>query len=82
LLTSLGDKTFPVIKELVSKVITVNDQEIKDAMRLLWEKLRTIVEPSGAVPMAAVLKSAEKFRGQRIGIILSGGNVDLEKKFF
>jgi threonine dehydratase len=82
LLTALGDKTFPVIKDLVKEVITVNDQEIKDAMRLLWERLRTIVEPSGAVPMAAVLKAGEKFKGKRVGIILSGGNVDLEKKFF
>lgn len=76
LLTSVGEKPFPVIKELVSEVITVSDQEIKDAMQLLWEKLRTIVEPSGAVPMAAVLKSAKKFEGKKLGIILSGGNVD------
>src|SRR5690606_10275798 len=56
LLTTLGDKTFPVIHEHVKKVITVSDQEIADAMRLLWEELKVVVEPSAAVPVAAVIK--------------------------
>jgi threonine dehydratase len=81
LLTSLGDKTFPIIKELVSEVITVTDKEIVTAMRLIWERVKIIVEPSCAVPFAAVLKEKEKFSGKRVGIILSGGNVDLEKAF-
>ncbi|MDH4058900.1 MAG: pyridoxal-phosphate dependent enzyme, partial [Cyclobacteriaceae bacterium] len=81
LLTSLGDKTFPIIKELVSEVITVTDEEIIRAMRLIWERVKIIVEPSCAVPFAAVLKEKDKFMGKKVGIILSGGNVDLERAF-
>lgn len=81
LLTSLGDKTFPIIKEMVTEVITVTDEEIIKAMRLIWERVKIIVEPSCAVPFAAVLKEKEKFAGKRVGIILSGGNVDLERAF-
>lgn len=79
LLTSLGDKTFPIIREHVKEIITVTDAEIVAAMRLIWERLKIIVEPSCAVPFAAVLKAKEKFAGKRVGIILSGGNVDLER---
>jgi threonine dehydratase len=81
LLTSLGDKTFPVIKDLVKEIITVNDREIVSAMRLIWERLKIIVEPSCAVPFAALLKKKETFKGKKVGIILSGGNVDLPKAF-
>jgi threonine dehydratase len=81
LLTSLGDKTFPLIKELVEEIITVSDREIADAMKLVWERLKVIVEPSGVVPLAAVLKAHEKFKGKRVAIIFSGGNVDLERAF-
>jgi len=79
LLTSLGDKTFPIIRELVSEIITVSDEEILSAMRLIWERLKIIVEPSGAVAFAAVLKEKSKFQNKKVGIILSGGNVDLHK---
>ncbi len=79
LLTKLGDKTFPIIQEGVKEIITVTDEEIIAAMRLIWERLKIIVESSCAVPFAAVLKSKPKFLGKRVGIILSGGNVDLEK---
>lgn len=81
LLTSLGDKTFPLIKANVKEIITVSDKEIVDAMRLIWERLKIIVEPSCAVPFAAVLKDKAKFAGKRVGIILSGGNVDLARAF-
>ena len=81
LLTSLGDKTFPLIKEMVSEVITVSDKEVIEAMRLVWERVKIIVEPSCAVPFAAALKGKEKFQGKNVGIILSGGNVDLERAF-
>jgi threonine dehydratase len=81
LLTTLGDKTFPVIHEYVKKVMTVSDQEIADAMRMLWEELKLIVEPSGAVPLAAVIKNKEEFAGKKVGIILSGGTVDLARAF-
>ncbi|HCW06198.1 MAG TPA: serine dehydratase, partial [Cytophagales bacterium] len=79
LLTTVGEKTFPIIKELVKDVITVSEEEIISAMRLIWERMKIIVEPSAAVSFASVLKSKEKFKGKRVGIILSGGNVDLEK---
>lgn len=78
LLTSLGSKTFPIIQELVSEIITVSDVEIMAALRLIWERMKIIVEPSCSVPLAAVLQQKEKFAGKKIGIILTGGNVDLE----
>jgi threonine dehydratase len=81
LLTSLGDKTFPLIKEMVKEVIVVSDREIVQAMQMIWERLKVIVEPSCAVPFAAVLKQKAKFKGQKVGIILSGGNVDLPRAF-
>jgi threonine dehydratase len=79
LLTTLGDKTFPLIRQYVEEIITVDDKEIIDAMRLVWERMKIIIEPSSAVPLAALLKEKDKFRGKRVGIILSGGNVDLER---
>ena len=79
LLTMLGDKTFPVIQEFVREIITVTDAEIIAAMRLVWERMKIIIEPSCAVPLAALIKEKERFAGQRVGIILTGGNVDLEK---
>lgn len=81
LLTTVGDKTFPLIKELVTEVITVTDAQIIEAMKLIWERVKIIVEPSCAVPFAAVLKEKQKFTGKNVGIILSGGNVDLERAF-
>ncbi len=84
LLTALGDKTFPIIRDNVKEIITVTDEEIISAMRLIWERLKIIVETSCAVPFAAVLKEKSKFVGKKVGIILSGGNVDLNKasKYF
>ncbi|MBL7872998.1 MAG: threonine/serine dehydratase [Cyclobacteriaceae bacterium] len=79
LLTTLGNKTFPIIHELVSEVITASDAQIIDAMRLVWERMKIIIEPSCAVPLASLLKEKERFKDQRVGIILSGGNVDLER---
>jgi threonine dehydratase len=81
LLTSLGDKTFPLIREMVKEVIVVTDKEIVQAMQMIWERLKIIVEPSCAVPFAAVLKQKARFKGQKVGIILSGGNVDLARAF-
>ena len=79
LLTSLGDKTFPIIQQNVKEIITVSDDQIIEALRLVWERMKIIIEPSCAVPLAALLKEKERFAGKRIGIILSGGNVDLER---
>ena len=77
--TPLGEKTFGIIREHVEAIIRVEEQTIVDAMRLIWERMKIIIEPSCAVPLAAILTEPERFRGKRIGIILTGGNVDLEK---
>ena len=77
LLTSLGKKTFGIISKNVSEIITANDEKIIEAMKLIWERMKIIVEPSSAVPLAVVLKNKKKFEGKQVGIILSGGNVDL-----
>ena len=75
--TSLGDKTFPIIREHVKDIFTVSEEEIIAAMRLLWERAKLVVEPSGAVGLAALLKHKEAFQGKKVAIILTGGNVDL-----
>ena len=79
LLTSLGELTFPIIQRHVREIITVSEEEIIAAMRTIWERMKIIVEPSSAVPLAAVLKKREEVRGKKVGIIISGGNVDLAK---
>ncbi|AXT54556.1 pyridoxal-phosphate dependent enzyme [Aquimarina sp. AD1] len=73
----LGNLTFPIIQQYVSEIIRVDEEEIISAMRLIWERMKIIIEPSCAVPLAALLKEKERFKHQKIGIILSGGNVDL-----
>lgn len=75
--THLGDRNFPIIKEHVEKIIRVEEGEIVEAMRLIWERMKIIIEPSCAVPFAAVLKNKEEFKNKNVGIILSGGNVDV-----
>lgn len=77
LLTTLGDKTFPIIQKHVQEIITVSDAEIISALRLIWDNLKVIAEPSCAVVLAAVLKRPEKFKDKNVALILSGGNVDL-----
>jgi threonine dehydratase len=76
--TSLGSLTFPIIRKYVSDIVTVSEESIVSAMRLIWERMKIVVEPSASVPLAAVLGHASKFSGKRIGVILSGGNVDLD----
>lgn len=78
LLMPVGDLTFPIIQKHLSEIITVGDDAIISAMRLAWERMKIIIEPSSAVPVAALLERKTDFEGQRVGIILSGGNVDLE----
>lgn len=75
--TNLGDKNFPIIQDKVSEIIRVEEEEIITAMKLIWERMKIVVEPSAAVAFAAVLREKEKFHGKRVGIIISGGNVDL-----
>ena len=78
LLTSLSERTFAVIRALVREIVTVDDRAIVRAMRLLWERMKIVVEPSAAVPVAAVLERRIDVAGRRVGVILSGGNVDLD----
>lgn len=79
LLTSLGSRNFPIIQRHVAAVWTVTDEQIVRAMRLIWERMKIVVEPSAAVPLAAVLARPADVAGKRLGIILSGGNVDLDR---
>jgi threonine dehydratase len=79
LLTSLGPINFEIIKQHVSDILCVSDEEIKVAMRLIWERMKIIIEPSSAVALAVVLKKPALFKNKQVGIIISGGNVDLGK---
>jgi len=76
--TNLGDITFAIIKKHVSQIITVSEEEIAASMRTIWERLKIIVEPSSAVPLAAILARPEVFKGKKVGLIITGGNVELE----
>jgi threonine dehydratase len=75
--TSLGDLTFPIIKRYVQDIITVSEEGIVAAMRTIWERMKIVVEPSASVPLGALLTKRAEFSGKRIGVILTGGNVDL-----
>ena len=79
LLTTLGDKTFPIIKKYVKDIFMVSDEEIIAAMRLVYERMKLVVEPSGVVPLAAALKNKSLFEEKRVAVIFSGGNVELKK---
>jgi threonine dehydratase len=79
LLTSLGKRNFQIILEKVDDIVTVSEEKIVEAMRLIWERMKIIVEPSSAVPLAAILEGKVMVKGQKVGIILSGGNLDLGK---
>ena len=79
LMTTLSERTLEIIKAHVADVILVSEDEIKAALRLVYERMKIIIEPSCAVPLAAVLKNADLFKGKKVGIILTGGNVDLSK---
>ena len=78
LLTSLGNKTFPIVKKYVNEIITVSDNITLNAMRLIYERMKIVVEPSAAITLALVLNNPDKFNNKKIGLILSGGNVDLD----
>lgn len=79
LLTSLCERTFTIIKENVDDILTVTEEQIVEAMALMWTRMKIVVEPSSAVPLAAVLAHRELFSGKKVGIIVSGGNADLSK---
>ena len=75
---ALGDRTFPIVREYVDDVVTVSEGAIVQAMRTIWEVLKIVIEPSAAVPYAAILERKVDVSGRRAGIILTGGNLDLD----
>ena len=77
--TNLGDINFPIILKHIKSIICVSEDEIINAMKLIYNKLNILIEPSSAVTFAGVLKEKEKFKGKKVGVILSGGNVDSKK---
>ena len=78
LLTSLGERNFAIIKEHVDDIVTVSEASIIQAMRIVWERMKIVIEPSSAVPLAAILEEKVDAQDQKVGIIVSGGNLDLE----
>lgn len=79
LLTSLGERNFAIILEKVDDIVIVSEEKIIEAMRMIWERMKIIIEPSSAVPLAAILEGKIDIQNKRVGIILSGGNLDLGK---
>ena len=79
LLTSLGSHTFPIVQQRVEQIVTVSEQGIIDAMRFVWERVKIIIEPSAAVAVGVLWEKKIDLTGLKVGVILSGGNVDLEK---
>ena len=79
--TALGPRTFAVISSLVDRIVTATEAEILEATRFVWERMKIIIEPSSAVPVAALWNGQLDVRGQRVGVIISGGNVDVEPLF-
>ena len=77
--TSLGQLTFAIIQRHVAQIVTVSEEAIIAAMRYVWERMKIIIEPSSAVPMAALLDNRLDVTGKRVGVILTGGNVDLAR---
>ena len=75
----LKENTWHFVSNFVSDVLTCSEQEIIDAMRLIWARMKIVMEPSSAVPLAVILKNPDLFRGKRVGVIVTGGNVDLDK---
>lgn len=79
LLTSLGERNFAIILDKVDDIVTVSEESIVAAMRMIWERMKIIIEPSSAVPLAAILEKKVDVQNKKVGIILSGGNLDLGK---
>jgi threonine dehydratase len=77
--TQLGDRNFPIIQKHVEEIVRVTEEEIVAALRLIWERLKIVCEPSSAVALAALLKKKEELENKKIGVIISGGNVDVGK---
>jgi len=79
LLTSVGQRNFAIILDKVDDIVTVSEENIVKAMRMIWERMKIIIEPSSAVPLAAILEGKVDIQNKKVGIILSGGNLDLGK---
>ena len=79
LLTSLGTQTFPIVQQRVEQIVTVSEQGIRDSMKFIWERAKIIIEPSAAVAIGVLWEKKIDLTGLKVGVILSGGNVDLEK---
>ncbi len=75
---SLGKYTFPIVMEYVDDMLVVSEEEIRNAMHFLWERMKLVIEPTGALAAAALFNNIERFRGKRVGVVLTGGNVDLK----
>jgi threonine dehydratase len=75
----LKDLTWHFVKNHVSDVLTATEDEIVEAMKLIWKRMKIVMEPSSAVPLAVILKNPDAFRGKRVGLVITGGNVDLDK---
>ena len=75
----LGEKTWHFVSNYVSDIHTASEQEIIDAMKLTWQRMKIIIEPSCAVPLAVILKNPDVYRGKKVGVIITGGNVDMDK---
>jgi threonine dehydratase len=73
----IGTITFPIIQENVDGIITLSEEEIINSMQMIWERMKIIIEPSCAISLAAIIKNREMFEGKKVGLIMSGGNVDL-----
>jgi len=76
--TNVGEQTFPIVERYVDDVVTVTEDAIISAMRTVWETMKILIEPSAAVPFAAIADGKVDVAGKRVGIILTGGNVDLD----
>ncbi|TAD94709.1 MAG: pyridoxal-phosphate dependent enzyme [Bacteroidetes bacterium] len=79
--TSLGEKNFEIIQKYVSEIRLATEEQIVQAMKLIWERLKIVIEPSCALPLAIILANPQDFAGKRIAMILTGGNVDLSSFF-
>lgn len=75
----LKENTWHYVQNHVTDILTASEEEIVEAMKLIWKRMKIVMEPSSAVPLATILKNKELFAGQRIGVIITGGNVDLDK---
>lgn len=79
LLTTLSERTFKIISAYVDDIFTASDKDIIESMRLIWERMKIVIEPSSAVPLAVIKNNPEVFSNKKVGVIISGGNVDLRK---